>query len=1772
MSTADCLSPDELRAFILGRLDDLRSNEILTHLSACPDCEDTIASLDDATDSLIVSVRQATAAVPAPSEHSTSGSAPLAAALASVRTRLVPSPESLPADESVSRIVERVRDYELLDELGTGGMGTVYRALHTRLDRIVALKLLPGRRLRNPDAVSRFEREMKAIGRLHHPTIVRATDAGEVDGTHFLAMDFVDGIDLGKLVRLTGPLDAGTACELIRQAAVGLQYAHEQGLIHRDVKPSNLMVERGHNLDSGSSSGADTPADPSRPVVRILDLGLALFGSSSEAVDELTTVGQLMGTLDYMAPEQADNSHAVDARADIYSLGATLFKLLTGLAPYETAERCSPLQKMKILATTDAPSLASRREDLPEGLTSVVDCMLSRNPEHRYSSAADVATALTPFCTSDSIHETVEHGIHLANHLRQTSDGPSLIGPTAQAPTPEHNRQPSPADGQPGGPASSRNPRRSRGFRALLWSVVTATVVLAAVTVWIKTDTGTLKIECVDDNVPIEIRSGNTVVDTPTLRSGMNRLVIPSGRYQIVLSSQYDTLKVENDSYELRRGGEWVARVTRDDSAPAASTGHNRRSTADGSPSGAGEGPQLVTHSIQIPEDETFWSLDGGDRVDVYVTPDPPQDSSIARGPELVTELALVAALQRSHSTTLMLQVLPEVAERLRLAEKVGSFSVVLRAPGAKPYADKSITRFDPEKVKQQIEEKAARFARQGGLASAPSGPPQRSASAGMATGGSGRTAQGTSGPAKSPANGRPGRAPSPTPVFSGQTFEGWQQSVRTERNPSELKNAVMALCILGRNSRDREAAETVLAVTDAYPCEIGSSPEGELIAAAIRYLRTLDADAIVPALVDALRKGNRNTRRLIIEHLAAGVMYSGVAGTPSGGIPNTGQAEPLMSRMRQSPDFRKTLIHVLLEEKPDDPQTATMRYVAYTIVESFIDDPALRMEINTLLEHMFEHARTTVEPANVSSSLNRAILQLTRRVPRPELATWFLDNIVRPLDRKSADRLGWFIHQKPDWYGLWLLGEKAAPATARITRLLTARLPGTRCPSPVEADSLPVDPTAYGSGGTAGQPITRKLLVLDLLASIGPDARSALAAVSHEIETLTGQSPVADGDFGYEARDPRTVYQQFAASMAYGLTGNTSGPGAVQGGGRGGFAAPSGGGFFSVQNQELVGVPREPVIMAEPWLRLHAALRAFRNISGQPARFPRHPLTLKETDGLPGMEDSYGGPGASPFGSTAAGPVNESGYADMPGGFGSGPEAARAAGPFWQPRLVSYRGKTFREWTDTDTMSLSIEELTETQRAIELLSGAAESESVASASAEIFEVLMKRSDDADDVSAEIPLIRDSFRHCWLQNHPQSRERLLAATFSASPVRLALVLNHVIAPDRIAPSGETKENLRWPLFETVSADLLHLPEFQSRYRPLTQQWSSLPEVTRSAILKVESRLPMLGESQTTSLLESLLKDGTDQEKFQAALLVARGASSGRPLLSGLGYWSKPDTRQVQERSSPLSQMAIDILTAAIQNRDAAGDWVNAIPAILVLSNGRLSESLAQAAISQIIEDGSGSSSIQPFALTMPQLAGLPGGGGVPGVIPGAGGESGFGSMGVYPGTGGLAPGMTGGEGGMSGMEFPDSSGVDIHPGTPLRSFVLSRRILLTGLLSFCAHADNDLRMELAGRLTATLQSDHIEDLEQREEAESSFAALVIHWQNGADIDGRNPVKPGHEVVEYTRTAADTVYSLLPRIIANSLLQNAGDRAGEDSAEDSGQPDDAIGPSEKEPAN
>jgi serine/threonine protein kinase/WD40 repeat protein len=267
--------------------------------------------------------------------------------------------------------------YRILERLGVGGNGAVYLAEHEVMKRRAAIKILPSDLAGDPGVLERFRREAQAAAALDHPNIVRAYDFRQEGNVHFLVMEYVDGPNLEEVMRRNGPLAVAAACDYARQAAVGLQHAHEAGLVHRDVKPANLLVD-----------GIGT--------VKVLDLGLARFSpNGAESLTKQFDENVVMGTADYLAPEQALNLHDVDHRADVYSLGATLYTLLAGEPPFHAG---TVTQKLLWHQMRDPKPIRERRPDVPQELADVVARMMAKTPEERYDSCAEVAEALEPFC------------------------------------------------------------------------------------------------------------------------------------------------------------------------------------------------------------------------------------------------------------------------------------------------------------------------------------------------------------------------------------------------------------------------------------------------------------------------------------------------------------------------------------------------------------------------------------------------------------------------------------------------------------------------------------------------------------------------------------------------------------------------------------------------------------------------------------------------------------------------------------------------------------------------------------------------------------------------------------------------------------------------------------------------------------------------------------------------------------------------------------------------------------------------------------------------------------------------------------------------------------------------------------------------------------------------------------------------------------------------------------------------------------------------------
>jgi len=269
----------------------------------------------------------------------------------------------------------RMDRYIILDRIGKGGMGQVFKAKHAKMKRVVALKVLPRAAMKNQNAVARFFRESEAAARLNHPNIVTAFDAGESEGLHYLVMEYVEGKDLDLVIRRRGPLRVATAIDYLKQAAQGLGYAHEDGLIHRDIKPANMLLDE-------------------HGVVKILDMGIARIVREAEAEQEdkeITHEGAVIGTIDYMAPEQAVNSKAVDKTVDLYALGCTLHYLLTGRPPFDEG-----MLMVRMLAHREKrpPNLCEVRKDVPPSLNDIFQKLMAKSPGERYARAEELIAAL----------------------------------------------------------------------------------------------------------------------------------------------------------------------------------------------------------------------------------------------------------------------------------------------------------------------------------------------------------------------------------------------------------------------------------------------------------------------------------------------------------------------------------------------------------------------------------------------------------------------------------------------------------------------------------------------------------------------------------------------------------------------------------------------------------------------------------------------------------------------------------------------------------------------------------------------------------------------------------------------------------------------------------------------------------------------------------------------------------------------------------------------------------------------------------------------------------------------------------------------------------------------------------------------------------------------------------------------------------------------------------------------------------------------------------
>jgi WD40 repeat protein/tRNA A-37 threonylcarbamoyl transferase component Bud32 len=540
--------PERLRAYAQGRLVGPEMDEIEHHLSSCDEC--SRAALEAPGDWFLAAVRATGGATTA---------APVAGFEVPSSFLLKPDRGPRAGDGGLPEgLVDHPR-YRVAGVIGSGGMGTVYRAEHRLMDRPVALKVIRRDLLGSESLVERFRREVRAAARLApHPNVVAAYDAEEVGDTHVLVMEYVEGTDLARLVEARGRLPVGEACEYARQAALGLQHALENGMVHRDIKPQNLMrTNRGQ--------------------VKVLDFGLARFASEVGTGAGLTALGTVLGSADYMAPEQVEDPHAADIRADIYSLGCTLYHLLTGVPPFPGR---GLMGKLRAHAESTPTPLAAVRGDVPPELERVVARMTAKAPADRYATPAEVAEALAPFAEA-------------------MAEGPAAIGdvPTLPADSPSLATTWPDAGATPW-PAKAPGPDHAPGRRWPLIAAAALALLAAGVGAWglvtyrVRTATGELVIQSDDPDIKVVVTQGGRRVTIVDAKTG-SRVALAEGRYEVRLDRAGTDLRLSRDAFTIERGGRTIVTVRREP-APA--------------PTSPRPGPDLLAGTEEVGEIARFES------------------------------------------------------------------------------------------------------------------------------------------------------------------------------------------------------------------------------------------------------------------------------------------------------------------------------------------------------------------------------------------------------------------------------------------------------------------------------------------------------------------------------------------------------------------------------------------------------------------------------------------------------------------------------------------------------------------------------------------------------------------------------------------------------------------------------------------------------------------------------------------------------------------------------------------------------------------------------------------------------------------------------------------------------------------------------------------------------------------------------------------------------------------------------------------------------------
>lgn len=535
----ECLSDDTMRSYWQGLAADHEVETIEQHLQNCSQCMSMFKRFENANEQVDILRDLLAADIKLAMHHQ--GSPDLSYLNEGSPATHARSPEEYDEESdcypwrSWLPPTKLIGPYRVVRTIGHGGMGAVVLAEHVRLRRQFAMKLLYVPRSFSR-AQSRFKREAEAIGRLHHPSIVTASDAGQEGSLHYLVMEYVDGLDLSKLSRLVENFSICDVSEIGRQIALALAYAHGQGLVHRDIKPSNIML--------------DTEGR-----IKLLDFGLVQLDRWNDELSELTSVGQFLGTLDYMAPEQAERAGQVDHRADLYGLGATMFRLLCGRAPLATTPHLSPLEKLRLLAHHTPPSLRTMRKDAPEELVQIVDRLLATDPNNRPPNAESVAEQLTRLAEGSNLRRLIELGRTSqsveVSPVEPTHESEKANGSVPDA-TPATQLQ----------TISTRPPNRWRRYGGLVALGLLPIAFVAGILLQIPVEEGMLLIESELPAGELKIvRAKDGHEQRLKVDVGPQVTKLLAGKYSLELNSPSDSIAIENDTFVVSKGQTVVAKV-----------------------------------------------------------------------------------------------------------------------------------------------------------------------------------------------------------------------------------------------------------------------------------------------------------------------------------------------------------------------------------------------------------------------------------------------------------------------------------------------------------------------------------------------------------------------------------------------------------------------------------------------------------------------------------------------------------------------------------------------------------------------------------------------------------------------------------------------------------------------------------------------------------------------------------------------------------------------------------------------------------------------------------------------------------------------------------------------------------------------------------------------------------------------------------------------------------------------------------------------------------